>query len=290
MRILLIHGRAQGGLDKAQLKQTWIDTLERGLTAAGEQLPHGVAFDFPYYGDALDEFTARADLPTPGDVVAKGPGQNRDFERFMQSALDEMYHGSGLSEAEVEAQMTTGDVREKGPQNWGWVQAIGRTIDKRFGGAADWTINTFLKDVFLYVTRPAVQTGINRIVEDMIVDAEPTVVVAHSLGTVVGYRVIMNNRARLNVVKYITVGSPLGIRSISTRLGIPENPAATGWYNAYDERDVVALNPLDNQWFPTDPAIANFAGVDNHTENRHGIIGYLDDARVARVIAQAART
>src|SRR5690554_3285713 len=211
MRILFIHGRAQGGKDAEELKQTWIATLQEGLAAAGESLPDDVAFDFPYYGDALDKFTAQADLPTPDDVVAKGPGQNREFESFMQSALDEIYQGSDLTESQINAEMTT-ELREKGPQNWGWVQAIARALDKHCTGASDWTIERFLKDVFLYVNRPAVTRGINEIVEAMIVDGEPTVVVAHSLGTVVGYQVILNNRPRLNVVRYITVGSPLGLR------------------------------------------------------------------------------
>ncbi len=288
MRILFIHGRAQGGKDAAELKQTWIATLQEGLTAAGESLPDDVVFDFPYYGDALDEFTAQADLPTPADVIAKGPGQDREFERFMQNTLDEMYQGSTLTESQVNAEMTT-EVREKGPQNWGWVQAIARALDKHFTGASDWTIERFLKDVFLYVNRPAVTRGINEIVEAMIVDDEPTVVVAHSLGTVVGYQVILNNRPRLNVVRYITVGSPLGLRSISTRLGIPENTAVHGWYNAFDERDVVALNPLDNTFFFTDPAIINNNKVHNHTDNRHGIVGYLNDASVADIIAESTR-
>lgn len=288
MRILLIHGRAQGGKDEAELKRTWLETLQQGLDAAGERLPDDVSFDFPYYGDALDEFTAQADLPTPDDVVAKGPGQNSEFERFMQSALDEMYQGSTLTEQQVEAEMTT-TVREKGPQNWGWVQAIARALDKHVTGAADWTIDRFLKDVFLYVNQPVVTQGINEIVEDHIVDGEPTVVVGHSLGSVVGYRVIMDNRTRLNAVRYVTVGSPLGLRSISMRLGILENTPVQGWYNAYDERDVVALNPLNDTFFFTDPAIINNNRIQNQTDNRHGIVGYLNDPRVADIIAESVR-
>lgn len=289
MRLLMIHGRAQGGKDPDELKQTWIETLETGLAAAGETLPAGVRFDFPFYGDVLDAFSMQADLPTPDDVVAKGTGQNREFEQFLQSTLDELYRGSKLTEAQVTAEMTAGAAREKGPQNWGWVQAIARALDRHFTDASDWTIEKFLKDVFLYVNSPAVTKGINEIVESLIVDDEPTVVIAHSLGTVVGYRVLLANRDRLNAVKYVTLGSPLGIRSISSRLGIPENTAQRGWYNAYDERDVVALNPLDDTYFPADPEIVNNAAVKNSTKNRHGIVGYLDDANVARTIAQAAR-
>ena len=54
-----------------------------------------------------------------------------------------------------------------------------------------------------------------------------------------------------------------------------------------DERDIVALYPLDSDHFAIDPAIENKLDVDNPTVNRHGITGYLSDAVVARRIHDA---
>jgi len=287
MRILMIHGRSQGGKDPVELKEVWIDTLKKGFAAAGLPSPDSLSIDFPFYGDKLDGFTAQANLPTPQDVNAKGSGKNRQFEEFMQSALGQMKERSAISDDEVEAELDPTAPQEKGVQNWNWVQAIARVIDRHLTGAAEFTIETFLKDVFLYVNAKAVTRGINKIVEEKLTD-EPTIVVAHSLGSVVGYKVIMDNLAKLNLVKYITVGCPLGLTAISSKLGPLQNPGGPdGWYNAYDERDIVALNPLDDRNFPTDPKVINSNGVDNHTENRHGIIGYLNDAEVAKQIAEA---
>jgi pimeloyl-ACP methyl ester carboxylesterase len=134
------------------------------------------------------------------------------------------------------------------------------------------------------VNLPVVTKGINAIVEAELT-TEPTLVVGHSLGSVVGYKVICQNRDQMKLAGYVTVGSPLGIRAISTRLGIPENPAGDGWYNAYDDGDIVALNPLDDQYFPTHPPVTNHGGVKNSTDNQHGITGYLDDPDVAAAIA-----
>jgi hypothetical protein len=53
---------------------------------------------------------------------------------------------------------------------------------------------------------------------------------------------------------------------------------------------VVALYPLDPKNFPIDPAvpaIENKRDVDNDTDNRHGISGYLGDPVVARRIHDA---
>lgn len=35
MRILMIHGRAQGGKNSDELKAIWVETLKNGFTAAG---------------------------------------------------------------------------------------------------------------------------------------------------------------------------------------------------------------------------------------------------------------
>ena len=146
---------------------------------------------------------------------------------------------------------------------------------------------SFLTDVYIYINTPAVTKSINKIVEAKLTD-EPTIIVSHSLGTVVAYRVILDNISKINLHKFITIGSPLGMSAISSKLSPLTNPCNDDdWFNAYDERDVVSLNPLDDEHFPIDPEINNFNGVDNHTDNRHGIIGYLNDETIASEIIEA---
>jgi len=93
----------------------------------------------------------------------------------------------------------------------------------------------------------------------------------------------------IRVKRYVTVGSPLGLKAIKRQLDTPlaMPPCAKGWYNAMDERDVVVLHPLDSKNFPIQPPIENKTNVNNHTDNRHGIVGYLDDPDVARSIYTA---
>lgn len=288
MRILMIHGIAQQNKNPEELKAIWTETLKKGFKAANINLPLDVQFDFPYYGDKLYQFTSQADLPTPKDVARKGPGQDKEYEQFMQSMLSEMKLNAGIADAEVEA-VREGDTLEKGIQNWPWVQAIARVIDRYWTDASDFTIETFLKDVYLYVNKPAITHAINKIIEEKLTD-EPTLVIGHSLGSVVGYKVITDNLSKLNLLGYITVGSPLGLKAITSKLGLLQNPGGpNGWYNAFDKRDIVAINPLDDRNFPTDPDIVNYSSVNNHTDNRHGIIGYLDDVNVAKQVAKALK-
>lgn len=287
MRVLMVHGIAQGGRKPQDLEKIWVETLQEGFAAAGQSWPERLRFDFPYYGDTLDGFVAKSYLPTPAGIVAKGPGQNLEFEKFMQSALDQLQESGGISDHEVRSQMDTTVSQEKGIQNWGWVQAIARVIDNRLTPASNFTIEAFLSEVYLYISRREVSDAINALVVAKLT-REPTIVIGHSLGSVVAYNVIKSQRHALDLRKFITVGSPLGLRAISGRLGVVENianPAA--WYNAYDERDIVALNPLDKKWFPVRPKIVNHSGVDNNTDNRHGIVGYLNDPQVATQVAGA---
>ena len=285
MRILFIHGRAQGGKEPATLRQTWIDTLEKGLRAAGLRLPDGVQFDFPYYADTLDGYVAALNDPNPDTVVEMGAGGTSPLDEFIAQALDEIAHNAEIPEAEVQQLVEGPPVTEMGPQNWRWVRALARAIDKRVTPGTEWTIKRFLTDVHLYIANRSIQRAINAIVAEKLTD-EPTVVVGHSLGSVVGYRLLGDLEDSRNILRYVTLGSPLGIKAIANRLGIPQHVGRPTWFNAYDKRDIVALNPLDNKRFPTQPAILNHDRVNNRTKNRHGIIGYLDDPEVAQAVVE----
>jgi len=111
------------------------------------------------------------------------------------------------------------------------------------------------------------------------------------LGTVVAYSVLCTDRRSLQVPLFATVGSPLAVRAIGDQFRPLRSPApVSAWYNAFDPRDVVALYPLDASNFPVQPAIVNYGNVKNSTDNRHGIVGYLDDREVAKRVLDALRT
>lgn len=287
MRLLLVHGIAQGGKNPSDLQKTWTETLQKGYQAAGIPYPGSLTIDFPYYGDALDARVARSKLPMPKEITPKGDAAASPYEQFLRNSLQEIQANAGISDAAVAAEAGPIPATEKGIQNWRMTQAIARLIDKRFARLTSNTIENFLRDVYLYISDRNTTREINAIVTQKLTD-EPTVVVGHSLGTVVAYRVLQEQGAKVKLRRFITVGSPLGIRTISSQLGVLKYPSADLlWYNAYDERDIVALNPLNDPYFKTNPAITNYNRVRNDTDNRHGIIGYLNDLTVARSIAEA---
>lgn len=282
-RLLLVHGRAQEGKDPVKLQQEWVAALHRGAAKSGSALAPRVEVAFPFYGDLLDAYARQMDIPLTSDVQARGE-QNDEFLKFQYEMAESIRQGAGIPEEKVNAEFD-GPVQERGPLNWKWVQAVLRAIDKNGRGMNQASLELFTRDVFLYVTRPAVRDAIDRLVAAKLTE-EPTVVVGHSLGSVVTYSVLVNDRRALQVPLYVTVGSPLGVRAIRDRLRpirYPQ-PAVASWYNAFDPRDVVALYPLDSANFPVTPAIENKNNVDNYTDNRHGIVAYLDDRAVAQRI------
>jgi alpha-beta hydrolase superfamily lysophospholipase len=167
------------------------------------------------------------------------------------------------------------------------VQAILRALDKHGGGIRSAALESFSRDIFLYTTRPDVREEIDQIVANSLTE-EPTVMVGHSLGSVVAYSVLRSDRRSLSVPLYLTVGCPLAIRAIRDQFRPLRYPLPVKeWFNAFDKRDTVALYPLDRANFPVTPEIENYAAVKNSTRNRHGIAGYLDDPQVAQRLLDA---
>ena len=288
-KLLLVHGRGQEGQHPALLKSEWIDALNRGAGKLGLALPTGIEVVFPYYGDTLDNFARQLDIPLTSDIQARGSPGDDEFLVFQAQFAEAVRQSAGITDDQVDAEYGL-NPKPRGPLNWQWVQAILSAIDKHGGGMGQKTLEIFTRDVFLYTTRAGVRDEIDRIVASKITE-EPTVVVGHSLGTVVSYSILSSDRRRLRVPLYVTVGSPLGVRSVRDQFRpLRSPPPVEAWYNAFDDRDVVALYRLDATNFPVRPSIENYGAVKNHTANRHGIVGYLDDPNVAKRILGALVT
>lgn len=290
-RLVFVHGRAQENKDSIALKAEWVDAWKKGLGASSLALPlTDETMRFPYYGQTLyDMVSGKASV---AEVVVRGnnTGTMTPEQAFQHAVVVEVQKELDISDDEVE-QMLAPAVRERGPANWEWVQAILKAVDQHVPGASSLSIALATRDVYQYLKSP----GISKKIEDGVISAMvpgvPTVVVSHSLGTVVAYNVIKREGAARGwkIPLFVTLGSPLAVKAIKHAIAPIEFPACVGqWFNAMDERDVVSLYPLEAERFDVSPGqIENKTDVNNHTENRHGISGYLDDPVVARRIHAA---
>lgn len=289
-QLVFVHGRAQEHKDAAALKAEWIDAWRSGLARHGLVLPIDEAdIRFPYYGQTLFDLAQGRAADEAAAIVVKGDNADADQRAFVREVLLEVQRQAGISDAQLAA-VAGDDVLQKGPQNWEWLQAVLKAIDRHVPLASGAAIALATNDVYQYLDNSGIRDQIEAGVRQALRPELPTVVVAHSLGTVVAYNLLRREGAvqRWQVPLFVTLGSPLAVTAIRRKLAPNRHPACVGrWFNAMDERDVVALYPLDDTHFPLDPPIANKRDVDNPTSNRHGISGYLSDPEVAKALHDA---
>jgi hypothetical protein len=294
--LVLVHGRSQERKDATALKKEWLDALGAGLAKSNLALPiPETQVRFPYYGDTLSDLDKGK---SPGDaakVIVRGDETDAAEKKFVLELLEEIRRQNGITEEQL-AEVAGQEVLERGPLNWPWVRATLQALDRFVPHSSSPTVALFTHDVYVYLTNSGVRQTIEDGISQAITPGVETVVVAHSLGTIVAYNLLRREGHKRNwkVPLLVTVGSPLAVTAIRRTLKTlapTRTPECVGaWLNAMDSRDVVALYPLDRANFPIDPpdpAIENKTDVQNSTDNRHGIRGYLDDNVVASRIHQA---
>jgi hypothetical protein len=295
-QLVLVHGISQEHKDSLVLKTEWLDALQEGLAKSNLTLPipeHDVRF--PYYGDTLYDLAKGETTDEAAQVVVRGEGID-DFEkRFTLDVIYEIRTKAGITDGQI-AEIVGEEVVQRGPLNWGWVRGTLKAVDRLVPHGSGAGIALATHSVYVYLTNSALRQTIEEGVVSAISPSVETIVVGHSLGTVVSYN-LLRREGQLRgwkVPLFVTVGSPLAVAAIRKTLKnfaptrCPE--CVTRWFNAMDNRDIVALYPLDTKSFPLDPenpAIENKTDVRNSTENRHGIAGYLDDQEVAKRVYDA---
>jgi hypothetical protein len=119
--------------------------------------------------------------------------------------------------------------------------------------------------------------------------AGPAVVITHSLGTVIAYDVLREQRfANRTVPLLVTLGSPLGYTEIQDVVTKPlQLPAPVRlWANFADPLDIIALDSTLADEFQGTPRIID-ARVDNPAPNNHAACGYLGASRVRSTVTAA---
>ncbi|MFC1680951.1 hypothetical protein ACFL1S_04045 [Pseudomonadota bacterium] len=290
-KLVFIHGRAQEFKDAKDLKATWISAFERGLSKSDLSLPIPEGqIQFPYYGQTLHDLTNNKDAEDAADVIIRGGADDQELEEFAADYFGELKERFDLNQSKLREAGGDADVIKRGLPNWEWVQTILRGIDQFVPGASSASVAIFTNDVYQYLTNIGMQVDIDEGVQEAFDPTAKTVVVSHSLGTVVAYNILRKEADQKGwaIPLHVTLGSPLGVRAIRERLKPLKRPqAVSSWFNAMDEGDVVALYALTPSRFGVTPPIENKTDVENQTDNQHGITGYLDDKEVAQRIYDA---
>lgn len=282
MRLIFIHGMRQEGLDPVKLSGSWDGAL-RKVWETAKYAPGMPKPEMPYYGDVLDTLTR--ELSAKSEAVARGetvPPSQTEVD-----LIDELARANGVTDAEIMAEFPPGAV-EKGPANWGWVQAAARALEKRVPALRGWALR-FVEQVDAYLTRPHIKKAVDDIVGPVLKNGGPAIVIAHSLGTIIAYRLLRNAGAAVKTPLLITLGSPLGINAVKDRIQPPKplmRPEGVArWINGNDPRDYVALyEKLGGAYSGGVEDVIDFR---NRQDDAHQILDYLTDKRIAEAVHKA---
>ncbi|MCE9683687.1 hypothetical protein [Halomonas alkalisoli] len=293
MRLVLVHGINQQGKELAMLRRTWLQDLEKGLDAPGAL--RDVVVDMPFYGDILFNLAGTK----PSGAIAQGSNaeEDRDLAEFLAEGLAEQATEEGISSQEIaeEQQRLAADSAvavDMGFPMSRRINAIVSVLERISPFRGDLALR-LLDQAHAYLKKPHVGPAVDAEVKKTL-SPGPVVLVTHSLGTVVSFKLLRTLAAEgtpVDVPLYVTLGSPLTLSTVQRALGpsFAPPPGVVRWVNARDPDDFISLNRgLVPPTFPT--SIENLTDVRNvqaGAEDAHAIPGYLAHPPVARAIAEA---
>jgi len=242
-RVVCIHGIGQEYEAEPTLLKAWAPALCGGVANAGGRLAErDVAMAF--YGAAFRPLGAKGlstEIPyyQPGDVEA---GVETELLTAWAESLDGNDVDSEAGTKGLPGRRTAASM----------VQIVARA--PFFGDYSQRVVIWFLKQVRRYLTMPDVRANAQQSLRQLLAD-DTTVVVAHSLGSVVAYDTLRHT-ADSRIRALVTLGSPLGTPALMRCLDPPAlSPLAPWpagvrcWFNIADTSDIVAVEKRLAIWF-----------------------------------------
>ncbi|MDX2549054.1 endopeptidase [Streptomyces sp. WI04-05B] len=284
--IVGVHGIKQGRTSQRELIKDWNKALNRGITALHGQDAVRTdprltpTLEIPHWSSLL---ARGADRLGPSDFFPDdSTALTADEEAFIVEALDDLLTPQ---ERALAAEL---DPTTLGPPKL-WPASVTRramVYDRRTPDSVVGKLVTGLREVRFYLKHLNLASQVHDHVLKAFSDDTATVIIGHSLGSVIAYDLIRQKKIAAPgtaVHTFVTCGSPLGIPAVRRAMNIPEPellamPAHIKWLNVYDPDDVVtgaaglalgARNVTDVE-------------VDNGNIDPHAALAYLRTLPVAQ--------
>ncbi len=276
MNVVGVHGIGRARRKPAQVSVRWWTALNRGLASATDDVPPMVDFRLAWYGGLFLSPDGVWGLKGPLDTGAAP--LDPDEADFLTEVAEEHAAADGVSLSDA-----TGEWK-------GSVPAVLRPLVGVLARRADFDcvigMVPVLRQVWRYLHDDILAARIRATVAQTM-DADCTVLVAHSLGSVVAYETLALTGPRGAVWpgRLVTLGSPLGLQAVRKRLrASPAQPAA-GWINLYDPADPV----VTAQGLADDYPSATDLEVRNGSVNPHDVRRYLAQPETGAALLEGAR-
>jgi len=290
MRMILVHGINQEGKSEEKILAEWMPVLRKHFAGAvDDPLERLSRIGAVFYGDRLAEL---AEKPARAVAVAQGIDDGSDdFDLFAKDALAEMGIKLGATAEEYALEMDEVAVAQGAGVHKKWLKAVARVI-QRISPLKGKVALRVLAQAHAYIRNKNTALEVDKLVRPHFEDDGPAIIVSHSLGTIVSYKLLRTfakeGRPR-RCPLFVTLGSPLGIDVVRKGFPLPRNRPAdvARWINGADPEDFVALRPAltaDNFGPGVD---RNISDIENGYDDPHCIAGYLADKRIADEIRKA---
>ncbi len=281
--IVGVHGIGQQQLGARQLLRDWAPALTDGVAAACGGPVVDVPVDLAFYGSLF----LKTGPPVRKGSELKDNAPNDLGDEELANVMEAAWEVLTEDEIASAAQLSPEKGYTRMPVA---LQSVLRALDARFGRAAGILYLGTLRQVRRYLSDPELKLRADAIVAETVTSGS-RILIGHSLGSVLALEYVRQHPDHeLNLL--LTLGSPLGLRMVQSRLpepflgagteaGLPESVAA--WVNVRDVRDPVACAGDLSVWW---------AGViDRHVDNEgdaHNVARYLGKQETGSAILAAA--
>lgn len=230
MRLAFVHGINNEGNTAESIAEYWWSAIVDGWKSIGLTPRRRPEIDVGYYGKILADAVAGR---RPGAVAQGGtPASRSHGKEFLEAYIE----AAGIGDEELKAALIADGVAQPEAIEQGRIQEFlvdtASTVERLLPGRGRWLAKRYLVQAAHYVEDSGLAAQIGVTVRKAIFDAhrDETVLIAHSLGTIVSYRLLASdsNLQDRSITFFLTLGSPLGIgmmRSIlPPRQNIPNPP------------------------------------------------------------------
>lgn len=276
MKLVFIHGINNEGSSAAQIVDKWRTALIHDLKDEMKDILVNAECRAVYYGDDLANATDDW-LRARSDVVPMSGG-NDLADREILSFYKEYQLRLGIEDGDID--LDSSIVSQGENTQIRTVKAVVRAIDESESNFGEFLTKKYLPQAAAYLHKPGLSTQIDSLVDEQLKDIidpqDQVVMLCHSLGTVIGYKLLRKNAELLTPNLFLTLGSPLGSKTVQTELGYPRPipGSVKRWVNVSDPLDFIVLQShLDKHTFGNNK-IENFTVI-NDKDHRHSISEYL---------------
>lgn len=261
-----MHGIGQKFRGRDEILQEWTSALTDAVEWATKRRIRP-DLDLAFYGHLF----RAADFPDYAlESRAKGP-LDTDSEAWLAALDDTELADLEAAVAEIvtpaDIAIAADEAARRKAVTWLPERAVTLTgaVERRFPKGTGKHFLRTVREAHRYLLDARLKEQVDKITAG--VAAGATVLIGHSLGSVVGYEFLRQHPGH-SVRLLLTIGSPLGLRTVRDRLPAGD-PSVPKWVNIRDPHDPVTAAGALSRWYPVTRERRANNGLNAHSAERY---------------------